>query len=139
MTGAHLAHLVVLVTWGLVVIIEAVLELRARTDLQRRQIARLHYWIDLLVEIPLLLAVLATGVILVFGAWPPRPLLTLKIGFALVAVGVNGYCAVHVVLRQRRAADARALAHHSRRVLLSGLGAPPALAAAYLGVAYFLH
>ena len=139
MSGMHLVHFVVLVAWGLVVVVEAALELGARTDPQRRRVARLHYWIDLLVEIPLLLAVLATGTILLFGAWPPSPLLGLKIGLALIAIGINGYCAIHVILRHRRSDDVRALAHHGRRVLLSGLGAPAALAAAYLGVTYFLR
>lgn len=131
--AAHAAHLAALVLWAIVVAAEAALELSANSDDGRRRVARLHFWIDVTVEIPLLAAVLVTGGALLARAWPPSALVSAKVALALVAVGLNGYCAVHVVLRHARAADPRALAHHGRRVLASGLGVPPALAAAALG------
>ena len=135
MDELHAAHLVVLGTWALLVLVEGVLELSARAGLGPRRVARAHYWLDLLVEAPLLVSVLATGVLLTIRAWPPSPLLAVKIVCALTAIGLNAYCMVHVVLRHRRADDPEALAHHGRRVLWSGLGIAPALVAAYIGLA----
>ncbi len=135
MDRLHATHLVVLGSWALLVVVESALELGARTDPARRRVARLHYWLDLPVEAPLIVSVLATGVLLTIRAWPPSALLVVKIVCALTAIALNAYCMVHVVLRHRRADDPEALARHRRRVMLSGLGIPPALVAAYIGLA----
>jgi len=55
-------HLVMLSLWGGVVATEAVIEVYPfrQRELHTATI-RFHYWIDLLVELPLVLAVIATG------------------------------------------------------------------------------
>ena len=55
-------HLVVLSMWGGIVATEAVVELLPfrRRELHAAAI-RYHYWIDLLVELPMVLAVICTG------------------------------------------------------------------------------
>lgn len=137
MHGLHIAHLFALGLWGGLVLAETVVEVSAGDDEQLRAAARLHYWIDLCVELPLLAAVLITGAWLTARAWPLTGLHAVKIALALVAIGCNLYCAVHVVLRYRRADDTTALRHHNRHVRLSFLGLPAGLAALFIGLTYF--
>jgi hypothetical protein len=98
-----MVHLMMLSLWGGVVATEAVIELYPfrQRELHAATI-RFHYWIDLLVELPLVLAVIATGV----GLWiltdPVTPLHLVKIGFGAAAVAVNLFCIVVVVKRGRR-------------------------------------
>ncbi|MBD3852488.1 MAG: hypothetical protein IFK93_14370, partial [Acidobacteria bacterium] len=61
-----------------------------------------HYWIDLLVELPLVLAVIATGVALFLLTDPLTPLHLVKIGLGGAAVAVNLFCIVVVVKRGRQ-------------------------------------
>lgn len=96
-------HLVVLSLWGGVVATEAVIELYPfRHREQHAATIRLHYWIDLLVEAPLVLAVAATGVALVLALDDVTPLHLVKLGFAGAAVAVNVFCIAVVVRRGRR-------------------------------------
>jgi len=133
----HLAHLILVSTWGGLVLGESVLELTARDEAGRRHAARLHYWMDVLLELPLILAVLATGAILAWRAWPLGTLHWIKIGAALVAVSLNLYCVGVVFARRKREDDARSVERLSKRVRLSGLGIPFAMLAAYVGLIYF--
>jgi hypothetical protein len=111
MTGAQssnmlaLTHLITLSLWGGVVATEAVIEIypfRMR-DLHAATI-RFHYWIDLLVELPLVLAVVATGSALLYLTDPVTPLHYAKIGFGAAAVAINLYC-IGVVVRRGRQLD----------------------------------
>jgi len=101
-----MVHLVMLSLWGGVVATEAVIELY---PLRQRELhpatIRFHYWIDLLVELPLVLAVIATGVALFFLTDSLTPLHLVKIGLGGAAVTVNLFCIVVVVKRGRRLAD----------------------------------
>ena len=116
-----MVHLMVLSLWGGVVATEAVIEvLPFRQRELHAATIRFHYWIDLLVELPLVLAVIATGV----GLWiltdPVTTLHLVKIGFGGAAVAVNLFCIVVVVKRGRRLesdADDRTLWRASRTVL----------------------
>lgn len=137
MTLLDTAHLVAVSLWGGVVLAEAVIELSPRDDAALAEAARLHATIDVLIELPLLVIVLATGGLLAARAWPPAPLLVAKLAAGLVAVGLNLYCVVHVLLRKARAHDVVLLRRHSSRVRLSAIGVPFGLAAAYLGITYF--
>jgi hypothetical protein len=132
----HLAHLIVLSIWAGVVLVESVIEIRAKRTGKLRDAAELHYWIDVLVEAPLLALVLATGIALAALAWPLGALHMTKIACGLLAVGANGYCFVEVV-RRRRAKDDATLAAKSARIRMSALAVPAALVAAYLGVVHF--
>ena len=138
MSPLHDAHLVLLSLWGGFVLAEGVVELAARDDASRRAAARLHYWMDVLVELPLLAGVLATGGLLAARSWPLTRLHWIKVAAGLAAVAMNLFCVAHVVARQRRAGDPAALRRHGRFVkLAAGLGLPFALVAATLGFAYF--
>jgi hypothetical protein len=98
-----MAHLTVLALWGGVVATEAVIEV---LPFRRRELhgatIRFHYWIDLLVELPLVLAVVATGVALVVTIEAVTPLHVLKIACGGAAVAVNLFCIVVVVRRGRK-------------------------------------
>ena len=134
---ASLVHLVFLCLWGGVVATEAVLELYPyRRQVLHEHSIRYHYWIDLLVELPLLLAVLITGIALSVLARPLSSKHVLLILFALVAVAANVACIALVVRRkvllERGAADTE-LWRISRRILTcAGVGMPfAALASAF--------
>jgi len=95
-------HLVFLSLWGGVVATEAVLELYSYRKKEMHDNAiRYHFWIDLLVELPLVLAVIATGLFLAVLAWPISALHLLKIVCAMVAVSANLVCIVLVIQRGR--------------------------------------
>jgi len=116
-----MVHLMMLSLWGGVVATEAVIEvLPFRQRELHAATIRFHYWIDLLVELPLVLAVIATGA----GLWiltdPVTPLHLVKIGLGGAAVAVNLFCIVVVVKRGRRLesdADDGTLWRASRTVL----------------------
>ncbi len=114
-------HLVVLAMWGGVVATEAVIEVAPFRHRELHPAAiRFHFWIDLLVELPLVLAVVATGAALAFTIDPFTPLHWVKIGFGGLAVAVNLFCIVVVVKRGRqlaRRAGEEPLWHASRVVL----------------------
>lgn len=114
-------HLMVLSLWGGVVATEAVIEVY---PFRHREVhsatIRLHYWIDLLVEAPLVLAVVVTGGILLLTTSPVTPLHFVKVGFAGAAVAVNVFCILVVVRRGRnldRQSDDTRLWKASRIVL----------------------
>jgi hypothetical protein len=137
-------HLIMLSLWGGVVASEAVIEVfpfRQR-ELHAATI-RFHYWIDLLVELPLVLAVIATGTVLFISTDPVTPLHLLKVGFGGAAVAVNLFCIVVVVRRGRRLerdADEGRLWRASRTVLMCfAAGLLCAAGAAVLGFRFALE
>jgi hypothetical protein len=69
----HLCHLIVLCLWGGVVLAESVMELAAADEGGRASAARVHFWIDVVVELPLIAGVLVTGALLASRSWPPSP------------------------------------------------------------------
>ncbi|MCJ7753492.1 MAG: hypothetical protein MUP13_02890 [Thermoanaerobaculales bacterium] len=96
-------HLIVLSLWGGVVATEAVIEIYPfRHSEMHAATIRLHYWIDLLVEGPLVAAVIVTGAWLLFHLDPVTPLHLVKVGFASAAIAVNVFCIAVVVRRGRR-------------------------------------
>ena len=141
-TQAHsvlpMAHLIVLSLWGGVVATEAVIEIYPfrRPELHAAAI-RFHYWIDLLVELPLVLAVIATGVALLLLTDPVTPLHLVLIGFGGATVAINLFCIVVVVKRGQqleRHADDESLWRSSRTVLACfAIGLLCAAGAATLG------
>jgi hypothetical protein len=111
---ATLAHLIMLSMWGGIVATEAVIEIYG---FRRRDFAgaasRFHYWIDLLVELPVVLAVLGTGITVACLVDHITRLHLVKIGFAGVAVGTNLFC-IAVVLRRDRRQETGASPSHLR-------------------------
>jgi len=133
-----MAHLIALGLWGGLVAGEAVVELKSRSDDECRYAAKLHYRMDLIVELPLLAAVLLTGAVLAARAWPFSALHWAKISAGLVAVCANLWCVRHVVIRYRRSEDVEALRRHGQWVrVTASVGLPFAAVALYIGLAYF--
>ncbi|MEE4271179.1 MAG: hypothetical protein V2I67_05875 [Thermoanaerobaculales bacterium] len=97
-----MVHLVVLSMWGGVVATEAVVELLPfrRRGLHAAAI-RFHFWIDLLVELPMVLAVVGTGVALALLIPTLTSLHVVKIVLGGAAVLVNLFC-IAVVIRRGR-------------------------------------
>jgi len=98
-----MVHLIMLSLWGGVVATEAVIEVYPfrRRELHPAAI-RFHYWIDLLVELPLVLAVVATGTALAFSIDELSGLHVIKILLGAIAVAITLFCIVVVVWRVRR-------------------------------------
>jgi len=137
-------HLIVLSMWGGVVATEAVVEL---LPFRRRRLhaaaIRFHYWIDVLVELPLVLAVVGTGVTLLVIKGSLTTLLVIKVALAAAAVLVNLFC-IAVVIRRGRGLDGAtgeaALWRDSRIVLACfAVGLTCAAAAAFLGFRFALE
>ena len=137
-------HLIVLSLWGGVVATEAVIEVYPfRQHQLHAATIRFHYWIDLLVELPLVIAVVTTGTLLFFLVDPLTPLHWLKICFGGAAVGVNLFCIAVVVKRGRRLSrdgDDGPLWRASRTVLACfAVGLACAAGAAVLGFRFALE
>lgn len=128
-------HLLAVALWGGVVTAEVVLELVARSVAERAFVARVHFWIDLLVEIPLLVLVLASGVVLVVRAGELSAAMLAKIGCALVAIAFNADCVRWVVRRFVARADDSAVDRLTRRIRFSIAGLPFGLVAFVIGLA----
>jgi hypothetical protein len=133
----HLAHLVVLGMWLGVVITEVLFEFAGSDADSLRAAARFHYNVDKFGELPILVAVLVTGVILTVRAWPLTPLHVIKIGASLIAVGCALMCVLWV-FRRRQIEDVNALLGFRRRIwTLAAVAAVFATPALYLGLVYF--
>jgi hypothetical protein len=135
MDALHIWHLILLSLWAGIVMAELVVELVGWQG-HEAGAAAMHYWIDLLLELPVLGAILTTGALLAWRAWPLSRLHWLKIGAGLVAIGANLYCVI-LVVRRRRQTDTAAIRAYRRPIQLSLAGVPFALMAAYLGLRYF--
>ncbi len=139
-----MVHLIMLSLWGGVVATEGVIEVLPfrQRDLHAPAI-RFHFWIDLLVELPIVLAVTATGFALLLMTDPLTPLHLVKAAFGGAAVTVNLYCIAVVVKRGRglrNGVDDAPLWSASRRVLACfAVGLLCAAGAAFLGFRFALE
>jgi len=81
----------------------------------REFLVRLHYWVDLLIELPAFLIVLATGQHLLNSA-TPTVALHLMTGAGFIAIIANVYCVWLVILRRSYAVagDAEGYEHTDR-------------------------
>ena len=100
MDPLHVAHLMALGIWLGIVITEALFEFAGSDADSLRAAARFHYAVDMFGELPVLAAVIVTGILLARGVAPLTPLHHLKIAASLVAIGSNLICAVWVVQRR---------------------------------------
>src|SRR5215471_6727767 len=92
----HVAHLVALGVWLGVVITEVLFEFTGSDADSLRAAARFHYNVDKFGEVPILCAVVITGLALTVRAWPLTPLHFVKIATSLIAVGANVICTMWV-------------------------------------------
>lgn len=126
-------HLVALAAWFGVVAVESVIEL---LPLRRPELAAaaatFHFWIDLLVELPLLLGVLVTGGLLLRGQTLDTEL-GIKVAAGGAAIVMNLCCVAFVIARHRGGAELR-----SRRTRLvfatATVGMPLGLVALWIGL-----
>jgi hypothetical protein len=130
--GLAMAHLFALGLWGGLAGAEVVIEATARDAESRRVAARLHHRLDLLLEAPILVVILATGALLATRV-TLTPLLWLKIGCGLAAITANVVCIALVIARRRAIDDDARVARLSGAILWTGAGIPPALVALVLG------
>lgn len=139
-----MVHLIFLSLWGGVVATEAVVEVTPfrKPELHAAAI-RFHYWIDLLVELPLVLAVTATGVILAISIDRLSGLHLIKILLGASAVVVNLFCIAVVVRRGRRLdrGDSGEPLWRDSRVVLAcfAVGLTAAAGAAILGFRFAIE
>ncbi len=129
-------HLIAIAFWLGVVGAEFVIE-RSRTASKPHgyEVARNHYWIDLYLEIPAIVMILATGLAMV-NPGKLSALYVVKIAAGLLAIGANAVCVIPVILRKRAADrdDLAAVIRYSRGIDLTAVvGAPAALVALALG------
>lgn len=133
----EMVHLILLSLWGGLVLTEAVIELYPYRNRQMHGSSiTLHYYIDILVETPLLLGVLITGIVLVFQVHLV-PLHYLLIACGLFALGMNFICVSQVIKRktlQEQGQSDTILWQYTRYIITTALlGIPAGLAAAYIG------
>lgn len=131
-------HLVILSFWGGLVITESVLELYPfRQPRLHGPAIEFHYWIDLLLELMLLIAVLLSGILLIFSV-ELTGVHYLKIVCGLFAVSMNLICVALVIKRyhrKRQGAPDEELWKYSRKIIATAaLGIPVAMVAAALGL-----
>lgn len=133
-----LVHLLLVAVWGGVLLVEGVLEIVGSGSLDgMRRVAWAHYWIDVCVEVPVVLGVLMSGMMLALAVPAFTGLHVVKLGAGLLAIAINLSCVGFVLRRQAAAGDDAELQRLHRRVRLAGIGFPPGILAAYLGLAYF--
>ncbi|CAE6851650.1 hypothetical protein R75461_07503 [Paraburkholderia nemoris] len=128
-------HAAAVCAWFGLIAAEAVLELREHEPAERRLIASIHAWIDILIEVPLIALVLVTGAMLLARAWPAPPLLMLKVGAGLIAVVANLICVVLVRARVKATDDA-CVSKLTRQIRFTGLATPFGLAAMIIGFGF---
>lgn len=135
--GVLTLHIAAVAFWVGVVGAEFVIE-RSRADSKPHgfAVAHNHFWIDTLLEIPVVLVVLTTGAILLQGV-PMTPLLAVKVAAGLFAALANIACVVPVTLRHKAATAqrlARVIAHSRTIDLISAFAVPASAVALLLGL-----
>ncbi len=133
-----MVHFAFLAAWVGIVATEGVIELAPRFKRELHRPAMVfHYWIDLLVELPVILGIVSTGIALCFFIEKITALHIIKIALAGGAVACNLFCIFIVVKRQRIPASAteEGAWRESRKILLSfAVGCPMAVGALLIGI-----
>jgi len=130
-------HIALLVFWTGILLAEFVIELISVDEKRALWTSKIHYWIDIYFELPIVFGVLITGFVLSLQRWPLTTLHWLKIGFALISILFNLDCCRRVIVRFRNQQDSVKLMEETRKIKLSAIGVPFGIAAAYIGLKYF--
>ncbi len=138
MTSLQFLHLFFIAMWAGCVLVELVVEVRGYRDPElAASAARMHYSIDLFVEIPIFLAVLITGILLID---PSRfsPLYFTKIGAGLIAIVANIYCVIPVILRHQalKEGNSQKVRTYTKMVFGAFFGVPFGLVAFFIGLSF---
>lgn len=137
MDPLHVAHLMALGVWLGIVVTEALFEFSGSDPESLRAAARFHYTVDVFGELPILAAVIVTGVMLASRLAQLTPLHYVKIAASLVAIASNVVCAVWVVQR-RRIEDANVLLAFRRKIWgAAAVGVTFGTVALAIGLMYF--
>lgn len=137
MEPLHVAHLLALGIWLGIVITEVLFEFSGSDADSLRAAARFHYTVDMFGELPVLAAVIVTGVLLASRVDPLTPLHYVKIAASVVAIASNLVCAVWVVQR-RGIEDEQALLAYRRKIwATAAVGVVFGTAALAIGLVHF--
>ena len=134
----YLVHICAVCFWFGLIGAEAVIE-RSRTESRDHgfSVARNHFWIDLLLELPVAVTVLASGMLLLGSLPSVATILVVKIAAGVFAVGINLYCARPVVMRKMAADnnDLVAVIRYSQQIdQVAVWGIPAGIVALVIGV-----
>lgn len=127
-------HLLAVGMWTGLVGAEIILEWTCQEGAAARTAAEIHFWLDLLIEAPLVLAVTITGFILLLGSGPISGMLWWKLALGAIPIVSCTLSIIFVFQRHRRLDDPAALSKGRKRVLMTALAVGPGLAALYLGL-----
>ena len=131
-------HLIFLGFWGGLVLVEMILEFSLKKDLvQKHLMAQLHYRIDLYAEVPILIAVLVSGMLLLNFDRFSSSIYTAKVITGLCPVVINILCVIPVVCRKRASdrGDIASMQFHTKMIFLAFFtGFATALVALSLGM-----
>ncbi len=128
-------HLILVCIWLGLVLVETVIEFagpHSNENLQR--VARYHSLVDGLFELPIVLAVLGTGVTLAWRIWPLENLMLVKVTAGLIAIAANLYCATLVFVRRWSVSNEQTLARLSWHVRFTWIAVPFGLCALWIGL-----
>jgi phage-related minor tail protein len=126
-------HLFAATAWVAIIGAETVLELHGSSTASRQLISRVHKWIDISLEGPLIAAIAISGAVLLARAWPAPPLLLVKVGAGMIALVANAFCLAWVQARARTDDDAKAVAL-TKKIWFSGYAIPFGLIALVIGL-----
>ena len=138
MEALPITHIMLVAVWLGFVLVETILEVFGPRWAGHTAVARLHFWIDMSLEGPVVLGVLVTGVMLLPRMMPLSGIFQVKIIAGLAAIAVNIYCLILVVQRYLYREDAAMVAILSRRILWCWLGVPFGLAALVVGLGHLM-
>ncbi len=133
-----LLHMMLVFIWLGFVLIETIIEFGGSSDAEIQQATKLHYRIDLMLEMPIVLSVLGTGIALAYLRWPLTSTLTLKMILGLIAIFINFYCAILVIQRHKKLSDVNQVREIRQRILKTWVGVPFGLSALYIGIKHAL-
>jgi len=137
MDPLHVAHLMALGIWLGIVLTEVLFEFSGSDPDSLRAAARFHYTVDMFGELPVLAAVIVTGVLLASRVGPLTPLHHVKIAASLVAIGSNLVCAVWVVQRRHIQDELVLLAYRRKIWATAAVGVVFGTAALAIGLVHF--
>ena len=137
MEPLHVAHLLALGIWLGIVITEVLFEFSGSDADSLRAAARFHYTVDMFGELPVLAAVIVTGVLLASRVGPLTPLHYVKIAASVVAIASNLVCAVWVVQRRGIEDEQSLLAYRRKIWATAAVGVVFGTAALAIGLVHF--
>lgn len=128
-------HLFAVALWLGCVFAETIMELVGRASEEAgRTVSKMHFYIDIFVEAPLLIVMLASGFMLL-DVDRLSGLYLVKVVCGFVAIAGNFYCIFYVIKRKRRMdIDSVTQGHETDKIFLTVIAYPFAAIALVLGI-----